>query len=358
VPGKHFNNIKRTYKYVHGEDDPLIAKTDYSAEAAAVEKDIPQVYFTVSDYEVDIDSLRKHWLGRAAPRKDGVVKICKDPKDPVTAKILYSRILAAVVNGGDNCVVNSVSDNDLQSILEALREQRSNLKHIARPKVSFKYDTMQLPFVEFSSAIALLIYIGQDDNHVVLDTDYDDKINGDPTVDDDCKLGSSTSNGDSSLDTKQQQQQQQQRQQRQQQSKKRVVWSIKGRAASKDDKEIIQFLQKVSSTTDTLLPLGQLHTTTTTTTTSVSSTTTTTTASTDPNGQLRLVLFCRVPDEPFVYCGEVECYHHEYVWRDGEEVGSIRLSLNLLDWSQLYEKLQHAYGTSQTGVLSYFLNHS
>jgi hypothetical protein len=150
VPGKHFNSIKRTYKCIHGEDDLLIAKPDYSAEAAAVEEETPQVYFTVSDYEVDIDSLRKHWLGRPAPRKDGVVKICKDPKDAVTAKNLYSRIVAAVVNGGDDSVVNSVSDNDLQSILEALREQRSNFKHIARLKASFKYDR-QLPFVEFNS---------------------------------------------------------------------------------------------------------------------------------------------------------------------------------------------------------------
>jgi hypothetical protein len=356
VPGKHCNNIKRTYKYIFGEDDLLIAKTDYSAEAAAVEKEIPQVYFTVSDYEVDIDSLRKHWLGRTAPRKDGVVKICKDPKDAVTAKNLYSSIVAAVVNGGDNSVVSSLSENDFQSILEALREQRFNREHIARLKASFKYDR-QLPFIEFNSAIALLINIGQDDCHVVLETDYDDMINGDTTVNDGCKLGSSNSNGDFSLDTKQQQQQQQQQQQRQQQSIKRIVWSLQGRNANKDDKDIIQFLQRVSSTTDTLLPLGQLHATTTTITASVGSTTTTTTASTDFNGQLRLVLFCRVTGEPFVYCGEVECYHHEYIWRDGEEVGSISFSLNLLDWSQLYEKLQHGWGSSQKGVLSYLLNH-
>jgi hypothetical protein len=228
-------------------------------------------------------------------------------------------------------------------MLEALRGQRFDL---ARPKVSFKYDR-QLPFVEFKSAIALLINFGQDDSHVLSEPDYENKIIGDNTADDICKLGSSNSYGDSLLDAKQQQQQQPQRHQRQQHSIKRIVWSLQGRNANRDDKDIIQFLQRVSSATDALLPLGQLHATTTTTTT----------ASTDSTGQLRLVLFCRVPGEPLVYCGEVECYHHEYVWPDGAEVGSIRLSLNLLDWSQLYEKLQHAWASSQKGVLSYFLNH-
>jgi hypothetical protein len=117
VLGKHFNNIKRTYKNIHGKDDLLIATTDYSAEAAAVENEIPQVYFTVSDYEVDIDNLRKHWLGKPAPRKDGVVKVCKDPKDAVSAKNLYSSFVAAVVNGGDASVVESLSENDFKVCL-------------------------------------------------------------------------------------------------------------------------------------------------------------------------------------------------------------------------------------------------
>jgi 3'-5' exonuclease len=356
VPAKHFNSIKRTYKYIGGpgKGEMLTAKSAISAKAVARKAAIPRAEITVSKYEVDVDGLRQRWLGKPLPdvRKEGVVRACLDPQYAVFAQ--------------DDSISSSSSSSGGEAFDGSETSSRSSSdptlgsKSKAATAAFFKYDRHQ-SFIEFKTAVALLMNFGKGDNTVLHagDSDSYTTSNGYHTT----ANGDRSSSTDAAAASRQQQQQQQQ-----QQSEKRVVWSMQGRTASKDDDDVIRFLEKVSSTTDTLLPLGQLHTTSIADSAATAAVSTAETASAtsflqghkpdsssaDPH-PLRLVLFCRAPGQNFVYCGEVTCYHHEYVWRDGEEVGSIRLSLALQDWPQLAEKLQQQ-SSSDSGVLPYFQN--
>eukprot|EP00953_Heterococcus_sp_UTEX-ZZ885_P014921 8415-Heterococcus_DN1.PRE.2 len=349
VPAKHFNSIKRTYKYISGpgKGEMLTAKSAISAKAVARKAAIPRAEITVSKYEVDVDGLRQRWLGKPLPdvRKEGVVRACLDPQYAVFAQ--------------DDSTV-SISSSSSGEIDGSETSSRSSYdpalgsKSKAVTAAFFKYDRHQ-SFIEFKTAVALLMNFGKGDNIVLHDGDSDSytSSNGYHTT----ANGDRSSSTDATAATQHQQQQQQH-------GEKRVVWSMQGRTASKDDDDVIRFLEKVSSTTDTLLPLGQLHTSTAASAASAAAETASSTSlfpghkldsSSADHDPLRLVLFCRAPGHNFVYCGEVTCYHHEYVWRDGEEVGSIRLSLALQDWPQLAEKLQQQ-SSSDSGVLPYFQN--